>query len=312
LSCRPDPVVQFAQFLGEHAIVLAVALLVCSIVFVAVLWRVFERHADDLWLAIDHLRKRCSSWAPVQSIIKRYPKVSLFLARRFAPGEYLGLHLTIGLVIILVTIYIFLQIADEVGEQEWLTTFDHTFSVAIHQHLSSVGFWAFAQITRLGSAPVLGVIGLSTAVALVLMRQWTLLAAWITAVIGVGVINSTLKAFFQRVRPELDNPWTTEPGWSFPSGHAMGSVVVYGFLAYMLVLMVKRSSQRFVIVASFAAITIAIGFSRLYLGVHYFSDVLAGYVVAFSWLAVCVTAYEIARQGQGSGGQVQDERRLVR
>jgi undecaprenyl-diphosphatase len=76
----------------------------------------------------------------------------------------------------------------------------------------------------------------------------------------------------------------------------MGTVVVYGFLAYMLLLIVRRISGRIGITAAFVAIAIAIGFSRIYLGVHYFSDVLAGYVAALGWLAVCVTSCEVARR----------------
>jgi membrane-associated phospholipid phosphatase len=304
LKSPPELIVQSAQFLGEHVIVLAATLLVFSVGFAALLWRTLDRHADDFWDGINKLVKRFSYRVPIQSVVKRYPKISSFLLDRFTPGEYLGLHLTIGVMIISVTTFVFLQIADEVGEQEWLTTFDQTFSIAMHQHSSQTGFWAFEGVTQLGSAAVLGIIGFIAAISLLLLRQWTLLAGWITALVGVGILDSGLKAIFQRVRPKLDNPWTTETGWSFPSGHAMGTVVVYGFLAYMLVLIVRRTSQRVAIVAACVILAISVGLSRLYLGVHYFSDVLAGFVLAFSWLAVCVTGCEIARHGRSNPPKV--------
>ena len=74
----------------------------------------------------------------------------------------------------------------------------------------------------------------------------------------------------------------------------MGAVVVDGFLAYMLLLIVRRTSLRMVVIAAIVTIAIAIGFSLIYLGVHYFSDVLAGYVAASSCLAACVSGFEVA------------------
>src|SRR5438132_1445577 len=152
LKSRSELIVRSAQFLGEHVIVLAAALIVFSVLFVAFLWRTLERHADDFWDGISKLAKRFNSRVSIQSTVKRYPKISSFLLHRFAPGEYLGLHLTIGVIIISVTTFVFVQIADEVGEQEWLTTFDQGFSIAVHQHSSRVGFWAFEEVTQLGSA----------------------------------------------------------------------------------------------------------------------------------------------------------------
>jgi membrane-associated phospholipid phosphatase len=294
-SC-PELIVQSAQFLGEHATALVAALLGFWILFAALLWRTLDRHADDFWYVIKILVTKFNSWAPTQFVTRRYPRISLFIVHRFSPERYLGLHLTLGLIFVSVTIFVFVQVAAEVGEREWLNTFDHIFSVALHTHSTRAGFLAFENVSQLGSAPVLAVIVFFGAVPLLLLRQWSLLAGWLTAVVGVGVLDSSLKGLFRRVGPRLHNPWVAEAGWSFPSGHAMGTVVVYGFLAYMLLLIVRRTSRRIVIIATFVTIAIAVGFSRIYLGAHYFSDVLAGYVAALSWLAVCVTSCETARR----------------
>jgi membrane-associated phospholipid phosphatase len=294
-SC-PELTVQSAQFLGEHAIALVAALLVFWILFAALLWRTLDRHADDFWYVIKILVKKLNSWVPIQFVTKRYPRISLFVVHRFSPERYLGLHLTVGLIVVSVTIFVFMLVANEVGKRERLNAFDHIFSIALHAHSTRAGFLAFENVSQLGSTPVLAVVVFLGAIPLLLLRQWPLLAGWLTAVAGVGVLDSFLKEFFRRVGPRLHNPWVAEAGWSFPSGHAMGTVVVYGFLVYMLLLIVRRTSRRIVIVATFVTIAIAIGFSRIYLGVHYFSDVLAGYVAAFSWLAVCVTGCEVARR----------------
>src|SRR5205823_14113617 len=85
--------------------------------------------------------------------------------------------------------------------------------------------------------------------------------------------------------------------WSFPSGHAMGSLIGYGMLAYVLVVLRfhRRSTQISVLLGA-ALLIMAVGVSRLYLGVHYFSDVVGGYAAGLLWLAACISGVEIARR----------------
>jgi membrane-associated phospholipid phosphatase len=289
-------IVQLAQFLGEHAIVLVAALLVFCILFAAILWLTLDRYADDFRDVIKILVKKLHSWPPTRFVTKRYARTSSFIVHRFSPGHYLGLHLTLGVVVVLVAIVVFTQLADEVEEQKSLDTFDHIFSVALHAHSTRARFLTFQNVSQLGSAPILALIVFLGAIPLLLLRQWLFLAGWLIALMGVGVSESFLKGLFRRVGPRLHNPWVAEAGWSFPSGHSMGTVVVYGFLTYMLLLILRRTWQRVVTIAAFVTISIAVGFSRIYLGVHYFSDVLAGYVAAFIWLAASVTGCEIARR----------------
>ena len=96
----------------------------------------------------------------------------------------------------------------------------------------------------------------------------SLLAGWAAALIGTALLNTTLKAVVQRLRPQLPEPWITETGWSFPSGHAMGSLVAYGFLAYLLTQMSPAEFPRRTAVMVLATLVLLIGFSRIYLGVH--------------------------------------------
>ena len=116
----------------------------------------------------------------------------------------------------------------------------------------------------------------------------SLLAGWAAALIGTALLNTTLKAVIQRLRPQLPEPWITETGWSFPSGHAMGSLVAYGFLAYLLTQMSPAEFPRRTAVMVLATLVLLIGFSRIYLGVHYLSDVIGGYAAATVWLTFCI------------------------
>ena len=80
----------------------------------------------------------------------------------------------------------------------------------------------------------------------------------------------------------------TPSGWSFPSGHAMGSFVTYGFLAYLLTRVPRVDVPRRTAVAVLAVLVLLIGFSRIYLGAHYLSDVIGGYAAAAVWLTFCI------------------------
>ncbi|UOK59735.1 phosphatase PAP2 family protein [Bacillus sp. OVS6] len=94
---------------------------------------------------------------------------------------------------------------------------------------------------------------------------------------------------FKRDRPTF-NPLITESGYSFPSGHSMVSFSFLGILAYLLTLMVKKKSLKVLIMALFFFIVFLIGFSRIYLGVHYPSDVIAGFAAGGAWLVICIVA----------------------
>ncbi len=100
------------------------------------------------------------------------------------------------------------------------------------------------------------------------LRRWSLLLGWVAALVGTGLLNGNLKGFFRRLRPRLPEPWVTEPGWSLPSGHAMGSFVAYGFLAYLLTRITPAHFPRRKATALLAILVLLIGFSRIYLGVH--------------------------------------------
>jgi len=109
------------------------------------------------------------------------------------------------------------------------------------------------------------------------------------AAIGAGVLVTGFKNLYDRGRPPLVDRLVVETNASLPSGHALGSVVVLGVLATVVVLGTRRSAVQVGAVAPAAVGTAAIGISRLYLGVHWITDVLTGWLLGGAWLAVCVT-----------------------
>ena len=118
-----------------------------------------------------------------------------------------------------------------------------------------------------------------------------------TTVFGGMLLNKFLKLAFYRPRPRFDDPILSLTGYSFPSGHTMAATVLYGVLAVLLVTKIKRKRSR-VLVALAASLLIAlVGFSRMYLGAHYLSDVLGAIAEGLAWMSLCLTAiYSVWRQ----------------
>jgi undecaprenyl-diphosphatase len=142
-----------------------------------------------------------------------------------------------------------------------------------------------------------GVIALGALVALLFVRrrQWYYLAVWAIALLGGHLLNDLLKEIVARPRPVFENMLVTEDTYSFPSGHAMTSIIVSGMLAYFLVIGQHSRRYRALVLLIAVLVVLIIGSSRLFLGLHYFSDVLAGFVAGGIWLATCITALEVIR-----------------
>ena len=106
-----------------------------------------------------------------------------------------------------------------------------------------------------------------------------------------------------RTRPVYGAEYLNGNSYSFPSGHAMAAIIGYGMLSYALThTVVTGRAPRALTYAVAAAVVLAVGVSRVYLGIHYPSDVLGGYAAGLAWLAVCVTGIEVTeRRGRGAG-----------
>lgn len=284
-----------AYLIGTHAVVIFGILLTLTLVIIACLWQLLERYYPTLWRWASRLWHYAAHTPPIRRLRERYPRTWTFLGRRLSPDEYLGLHLTLGVLLIAVAFAIFSNIAGEIVQNEELTRFDQILAEALHQNATPTGTRIFTLITRLGDGTTLAVGGMVVGAILLARRRWHLLAGWVAALAGGGALNAALKALFQRARPDLANPFYDAMGWSFPSGHAMGSLIAYGMVTYVLVLNLRRPWAE-IAVTVMVALVLLIGFSRMYLGVHYFSDVVAGYAAGITWLATCISGIEVARR----------------
>ena len=236
LSLAQQKVIDFcAHWIGAHALALLLVIFLTVLGVIAVVWNLLERRGLELWAHPDGWHRRVLERPFAQMLRQRYPRVWRFSRARLAPDSYLGLHLTIGLLVTLAAMVGFGALADAVTDQEELTEFDQQLAISLHQNgtIDQVGM--FEAITRFGDYRTLAWLGLAVSLILLISRCWLMLVGWVVALAGSGFLNAMLKALFHRVRPVFANPWLTEPGWSFPSGHAMGSLVAYGMLAYILI-----------------------------------------------------------------------------
>ncbi len=229
----------------------------------------------------------------VEHFRRRHPGMSGFIERRFSPDVYLGLHLTAGLLASVLFIWIFGSITEEVLEYDTLVKVDHWITGHISSIRSPLADRAMVVVTQFGGRNVLplgtvAVIGLFLA-----MRRYVLAAGFLIANAGGYLLVVILKMTIQRERPFTEYTHLEVAGFSYPSGHAMMAVIFYGMLAYFIIRAVQSMMMRVFIVCIAALVITMIGFSRIYLGVHYISDVAAGFAGGLFWLSVCITGIEV-------------------
>lgn len=129
-------------------------------------------------------------------------------------------------------------------------------------------------------------------------HYWVL--SLVLAIAGGMLLNFLIKLSFNRARPTWDDPILTLTSSSFPSGHTAGATLFYGFLAAYMMWRMKKPAARVLVAVACAMMVALVGFSRIYLGVHFLSDVLAAVSMSTVWLVLClvgVRAYAKRRSG---------------
>lgn len=156
----------------------------------------------------------------------------------------------------------------------------------ISKHLISDNITPIAKvITQLGG--VIGIITIAIILSIVIKDKKTSILIWVNLIIST-LLNQILKYIIQRPRP-TEFRLIDESGYSFPSGHSMISAAFYGFFIYLIYKNVKNKYLKWGLVTLLSLLIILIGISRIYLGVHYTSDVLAGFLISISYLIIFVT-----------------------
>lgn len=204
----------------------------------------------------------------------------------------LGLPLLGALLALALSLWAFGAIVDEqILEGETRT--DERLAVWLHGRATEPLTDVFRAVTRLGNFITLFAVTL-VAVVIFWRRRERIDAAFVAlAALGAQVLSTGMKLGFRRDRPFFPDPLATESTFSFPSGHALVSLAVYGSIALVLARRLSSHTERALLLGATALLVIAIGFSRLYLGVHFLSDVLAGYAAGAAWLAFLYVVLEV-------------------
>lgn len=197
-----------------------------------------------------------------------------------------------GLLLAVLSLMGFAAIVEDVLDRESVH-WDQAVFDALHAFESPLLDGIMFGLTETGS--FLSVALLATAMILWLFfirRDLRAIVLLVLATLGGGILNVLLKLIFQRARPQID-PGIDAIGFSLPSGHAMGAMVFYGFMGYLVIRSQRRKSTKLLLSGLLCLFILGIGASRIYLNAHYFTDVVAGYAAGTFWLIACIFALEL-------------------
>ncbi|HKP39102.1 MAG TPA: phosphatase PAP2 family protein [Pyrinomonadaceae bacterium] len=222
-----------------------------------------------------------------------------FVRARLSPESFVGLHLTVGLVALGAALLLFGVIAENVAAGDSLTRVDARINAWLHAHNQTQLTTFCLLISNLHSNLVVTTV--TVAICAYLwerhLRYWVL--TFVFTVFGGMLLNYLLKLLFVRPRPHFDDPILILTTFSFPSGHTLLAVVFYGTLCVFAVSRLRVWKLRVPLIFTGLLMIALVGFSRMYLGVHYLSDVLGAIVEGLAWLALCLITVGILRMRRG-------------
>jgi undecaprenyl-diphosphatase len=202
----------------------------------------------------------------------------------------LGWRLGLGAFLLVAAAWLFGAVAEDVVTSDRLTVVDATVAEWLHRHATPTLTKAMLVWTNLHSTIAVSAYTAVVALALAVERQWRRLVLVVVAVGGGLAVNVLMKLAFHRARPVFDEPLLTLASYSFPSGHVAASTIFYGLAVLWLFSRTRRPLWRALTLATAAIAIVVVAFSRMYLGVHYLSDVVAAFAEGVAWLAICALA----------------------
>jgi membrane-associated phospholipid phosphatase len=167
---------------------------------------------------------------------------------------------------------------------------DHEVATWFQTHLTSSFMAILRTLTDFGSGGWIGVVLFLLVLFFVWKRWWPSLVTLIVAVPGGMLLNELVKVLVQRQRPFVDGPFVDWSGYSFASGHTIGATLLYGQLLLFILPVLKARHWRLLSIFSAALLVAVVGFTRVALGAHFLTDVLAAIVFGVIWLTLCLVA----------------------
>jgi undecaprenyl-diphosphatase len=290
----------FGRFAYRAGLLVVVGLAALACIVVAGGW--LAEDSDAAWRAEGTIWHEVLAAPPIAWLARHSPRARAFLFRRFTPGDYLGLNLTLGLGLSFVALVLFAALIQRPFMREARADLD----VAVLQALTGapgshwISFWT--SVRKLASWPALIMLGFAAAIHAGWRRRLDLLPliGWGSAIVGAGVLDLVLRHALRGRVPVL-----APSGESFALGtmsaQSLEALVGYGMISYLLVLTFTRRSARVGTIAVGSLVILAVSFSGLYLGQQFLSEVVTGLAVGGVWLSACVLGVEVARRTRGSG-----------
>lgn len=253
---RTELLLTWAGWAGAHALTVFFALLGLSLAAAAALWRAGGRGSD------------------------RPARTGLLIARA-----------ALGFAFVAAAATLFAEIAEHLRPTGELARIDDALTAALRRHVDRPTLRSFAVLTQLGDESTLKLLAVAVAALLWWRRRRTLAIGWLLALGGNALLNPLLKRIFARVRPLHEHGLVSADGYGFPSGHSSGATVAYGMLAYIALHTLPPRWHLPALLAA-VAVVVTVGSSRVFLQVHFASDVAAGFASGAVWLAICVAGVQ--------------------
>lgn len=206
--------------------------------------------------------------------------------------------MTVGLGVAAGATWIFGALLDAVFDRETIVRWDIATADRIHRAATPTGLHLFDWITRIGSPTTMTWVTVVMSVLLFGAGRFQLAVLWVAVFAGGAALETILKLLVHRTRPEYAGHYLASGSYSFPSGHATLSVLGTAMLIYTLIATERTTTSwaRAVAIVAGATWVLLVGMSRVYLGVHFPSDVLGGYTIAAAWFTACITLVSVIRQ----------------
>jgi undecaprenyl-diphosphatase len=220
----------------------------------------------------------------------KFVEMRFFMSKKWTTTnmlEFLNKHKSFLLAVILPAI-VFVQLMEDLIEDE-LSVFDDTIYMYIRRLISEDMTEWMKIITMAGSWLILMLITFICLFVFWKNKRYFFFSCMIALnLVVTSALNDAIKLIFHRERPDILR-LVTAGGFSFPSGHSMNSISFYGYIAYLIYVNMK-SRWKYAIISLLSITVLLIGISRIYLGVHYASDVLAGFAAGLAWLAIFIVS----------------------
>jgi membrane protein DedA with SNARE-associated domain/membrane-associated phospholipid phosphatase len=285
---------RLVHYIGRVSLLLAI--LIAVVAGVVFLWRWFGKNRGTVVASLDRQWEEATTSGRMNKMRASHPRMWKIVSGQFAREEYLAVHLLIGFAVSLAIIGIFASITEDIVDNSPLTRFDVTVAGRLRESVVPSALQAFDFLSRLGGRGAMTILLFGGATIYAIRRRGLELVGWCAAFIGGALLDAALRFVVRRSELPFADVVLIDWGTGLASGHALGVLVGYGMLAYLISAWLRGAAARTAVAIVATAIVVAITISRLYLGQHYISDATAGLAAGLIWLATCISGIEVARQ----------------